>query len=155
MTDDSDGYELDEGLLMYTSKDILKIGRWLVGCKEQRIWHANKTTNSEQLWRLFGSDQHVYATIWEDFQMTDVEKAQVCPADLVHDEMKIMRYFLTAMHHLKRYPTALEREAMFDISDITGGYWVCFYVEKAVKITLPNDNFGDDIFMMTVDGAHY
>jgi hypothetical protein len=61
------------------------------------------------------------------------------------------------MHHLKRYPTELEREAMFDISAITGREWVWFYVEKvqalkAVKITWPDDN--NDIWVMTVDGTH-
>jgi hypothetical protein len=51
MTEDLDDNELDdEGLLVYTAKDILKIGLWLVGYKKRRIWHAKETTNVERFW---------------------------------------------------------------------------------------------------------
>jgi hypothetical protein len=63
------------------------------------------------------------------------------------------------MHHLKRYPTELEREPLFDIDCSKGRDWVWFYVEriqqlKHEKVSWPADNFGDDLWVLTVDGTH-
>ena len=159
MADDSDDNEPDEGLLIYTPDEIMKIGLRFAGYKKRRIRRAKEKTNIERFRGHFGSDPHIYAAIWEDLQTTNVEEARVGPQDFVRDAIKNVRYFLMAMHHLKRYPTELEREAMFDISAVTGRYWVWFYVEKvqalkAVKITWPDDNFGDNIWVLTVDGTH-
>ena len=64
-----------------------------------------------------------------------------------------------AMHHLKRYPTELEQEAIFNISHVCGRDWCWFYIEKvqalkAQKIKWPDNNFGDNIWAITVDGTH-
>jgi hypothetical protein len=58
----------------------------------------------------FGSIPYVCATIWEDLQTTIVEEAWVPVEDLQFE------HFLMAMHHLKRYPTEVKREGIFDIS---------------------------------------
>jgi hypothetical protein len=55
----------------------------------------------------FGSNPNVIAEILEDLQTTEVPS----------EELNI-NHFLMAMHHLKRYPTEIEREAIFDISHI-------------------------------------
>ena len=65
-----------------------------------------------------------------------------------------------AMHHLKRYPTDLEREAIFDIDEMQGRNRVWFYVEKIrqlkwEKIVWPADNFGNSLWAITVDGVHF
>jgi hypothetical protein len=80
-------------------------------------WSANEI-------RHFGSKPSVIAQIWEDLQTTLVVEARVLPEDL-H-----MNLFLMAMHHLKRYPTELEREPIFDIDCTKGRDWVWFFVEK-------------------------
>jgi hypothetical protein len=64
-----------------------------------------------------------------------------------------------SMHHLKRYPTELEREPLFDVDCSKGRDWVWFFVEKvqqlkAEKIVWPADNFGDDLWVLIVDGTH-
>jgi hypothetical protein len=89
----------------------------------------------------------------EDLQTAEVGEAQVPPEKLN------IKHFLMAMHHLKRYPTEIKREAMFDISHMWGRDWCWFYIErvqvlKAKKIAWPDDNFGDDIWTITVDGTH-
>jgi hypothetical protein len=53
----------------------------------------------------------------------------------------------------------VEREAIFDISHMWGRDWCWYYTEKiqalkVAKITWPDDNFGDDIWAITVDGTH-
>jgi hypothetical protein len=60
-----------------------------------------------------------------------------------------MTLFLVAMHPLKRYPTELEREPIFDIDCTKGRDWVWFFVEKiqqlkTQKIFWPAGNFGTD-----------
>jgi hypothetical protein len=82
-----------------------------------------------------------------------MEEAQVHPEDL-H-----MEYFLMAMHHLKRYPTELEHEPLFDVDCRKGRDWVWFYIEKlqqlkGVKIIWPADNCESDIWILTVDRTH-
>jgi hypothetical protein len=54
---------------------------------------------------------------------------------------------------------ATKRETKFDVSLMWGQDWCWFFVEKiqalkAEKIVWPKDNFGDDIYIITVDGTH-
>lgn len=63
------------------------------------------------------------------------------------------------MHHLKRCPTELEREPIFEVDLMEGRDWVWCFVEKiqalkAEKIVWPDDNFGGDLWIITVDGPH-
>jgi hypothetical protein len=145
----SDDDEHDNGLLVFTANEILMIGLKLVGYKKRRIRRAKKQTNLDRFRGHFGSNPNVLAEILEDLQTTEVEEAQVPPEKLN------IKHFLRAMHHLKRYPTEIEREAMFGISHMWGRDWCWFYIErvqalKAKKITWPDDNFGDDIWVITV-----
>jgi hypothetical protein len=149
----SDDDEHDNGLLIYTASEILKIGLHLAGYKRRRIRRAKKKTNLDRFRGHFGSNPNVLAEILEDLQTTEVEEAQVPAEELNID------HFLMAMHHLKRYPTEIEREAMFDISHMWGRDRCWFYIKrvqalKALKILWPDDNFGDDIWAITVDGTH-
>jgi hypothetical protein len=93
------------------------------------------------------------AQIFEDLQRTDIPEAYLPPEDARLDR------FLMAMHHLKRYPTELEREPIFDIDAMQGRDWVWYFLEKVqalkvVKICWPDDNFGSDIWVVSVDGTH-
>jgi hypothetical protein len=132
---------------------ILKIGLLLVGYKRRQIRHAKKKKNLDHFHSHFGSNPNVLAEILEDLQTTEVEEAQV-PAE----ELNINR-FLMAMHHLKRHLTEIKWEAMFNISHMWGQDRCWFYIKrvqalKAQKITWPDNNFGDDIWAITVDGTH-
>jgi hypothetical protein len=63
-----------------------------------------------------------------------------------------------AMHHLKRYPTEIEREGMFDISAMWGRDWVWYFFKKVQALKAKNivwpDNFGGEKWVITVDGTH-
>jgi hypothetical protein len=136
-----------------TADEFLKIGLQLVGYKKRRIRRAKKRLNAERFLGHYGSIPCICAMIWEDLQTTEVEEAPI-PAEHLKVE-----YFLMAMHHLKRYPTEVEREGMFDISSKWGRDKVWYYVEKtqalkAQKTVWPDDNFGDNIWVLTVDGTH-
>jgi hypothetical protein len=135
-----------------TPKETMKMGLKLVGFKKRRILRVlSRKTNIDRFKGFFGASPAVYAEIWEDLQKTDVVEARVPVQD------RNPKCFLMAMHHLKRYPTELEREAMFDISRMWGRDWCWYFIEKvqalkAQKIVWPDK--WDDIWALTVDGQH-
>jgi hypothetical protein len=153
MEDGNDNNNNNQLTSILTADEILKTGLKLVGYKKGRIGRAKKTANVDRFVGHFGSIPCVCASICEDLQTTNVKEARV-PVKHLHFE-----YFLMAMHHLKRYPTEVEREGIFDISLKWGQAKVWYYVEKvqalkAQKIVWPDDNFGEDIWALTVDGTH-
>jgi hypothetical protein len=136
-----------------TSNEMLKVGLKIGGYKNGRINRAKKATNINRFKSLYGSTPRVVALIWEDLQTTQVDAAHVLPKD------RKVKFFLMALHHLKRYPTEYEQEAKFDINIGWGRDWCWFFVEKiqalkVEKIKWPDDNFGTDIWVLTVDGTH-
>jgi len=65
------------------------------------------------------------------------------------------------MHFLRKYPkSAIEAEQMWKTSENTYVENSFYYVGKvqalkALKLRWPSDNFGDDIWIGTVDGPHF
>jgi hypothetical protein len=102
--------EHDNGLLVCTENEIMKIGLRLVGFSRRRLRRAKKKTNLDRFRGHFGSNPKVIAETLEDLQTTEVEEAHV-PSE----ELNI-NHFLMAMHHLKGHPTEMEREPIFDFS---------------------------------------
>ena len=86
---------------------MLKIGLVLVGFRRRRIRRAKTTPNLDRFKTFFGYTAAVIAMIWEDLQKTQIDEAKVPIKD------RKIKYFLVAMHHLKRYPTEVEREGMY------------------------------------------
>jgi hypothetical protein len=151
--DDSDNEDNRGITSIITSDEMLQFGLKIGGYKSLRINRAKKATNIERFKSLYGSSPCVVALIWEDLQTTQVDAAHVLPGD------RKVKFFLMALHHLKRYPTEYEQEAKFDINIGWGRDWSWFFVEKiqglkVEKIKWPDDNFGTDIWALTVDGTH-
>ncbi len=135
-----------------TVDDMIITGLSLGGYTKQRIERAKGSTNIERYKSLYGSSPHVCAMIWEDLQTTSLPNAHVLRRD------RKVKWFLIALHHLKRYPTEIKREGMFNILAMWGRDLVWYFVEKvqglkAGKIVWP-DNFGGGIWVLTVDGTH-
>jgi len=97
--------------------EMLKIGLRLAGYKRRRMRRAKKETNIERFKAQYGSSPAVVAAIWEDLQLTETPEARVDVKD------RKIKYFLIALHHLKRYPTEYEGEAKFDVSLMWGRNW--------------------------------
>lgn len=121
--------------------------------KESRIKRSCAETNERRFISHYGSSSIICTIVWEDLQTTTIQDAQV------QGNMLNPKYYLMALNHLKRYPTELQREGPWDISGKTGREWVWFYCEKIQslkhqKIIWPADNFGDDIWAISVDGTH-
>ena len=150
-------HESDESsipnMVIYTPNEIMKLGlRQFYTVK--RIKRAKTKVNIERFVFWYGAEPKVAAQIFEDLQRLDKEDEAYLPPD----DSNIM-HFLMSLHHLKRYPKEMEREALFDIAHCTGRDLVWFYLEKVqglkkVKIFWPDHNYWDDIWVITVDGIH-
>jgi DDE superfamily endonuclease len=109
---------------------------------------------------MFGVKPLTCALIWEDLKTTVNNELDPSGKPLlpVTGNMLNPRHFLMALHHLKKYPTDLDREGPWDISMKTGRQWVKFYVLrlqalKSLKIVWPAD-WGPCKWIISVDGTH-
>ena len=153
-SDDDDGVEVVKDITIYTENELMLEGLKIIGYTERRILRAKYETNKDRFRSHFGSNMNVCICIWEDLQTATINEAWVPPTK------RNIKHFLMTLHFLKRYPTEIEREAIFDISPQYGREWVWYYVEKiqalkAVKIKWPEDfEIQDDVWILTVDGTH-
>jgi hypothetical protein len=144
--------EDDIGLRYIMTIDELMMIGLPIFYDQRRIQRASNATNAKRFSNIFGSSAKICIIIWEDLQTTIIPEARV-------DDNKLNpKHFLMAMHHLKRYPTELEREGPWDITPRIGREWVWYFLKKiqalkAQKITWPDD-FGTDIWVISVDGTH-
>jgi len=150
---DCDDSGVVPNFVVYTADQITVLGLRLVNFTVKRIKKSKRKTNVDRFKAHFGCTPVVAALIWEDLQTTEVEKAFLSP------DVANLDHFLMAMHHLRKYPKEYEREAIFDISRAQGRNIVWPLLEKiqalkAEKIKWPADNFGGDIWVLTVDGTH-
>jgi hypothetical protein len=94
-----------------TADEFLKIGLQLVGYKKRRIRRAKKRSHVERFLGHYGSICFICAMVWEDLQTTEVYEARNSCGTL---ESRVLSD--VNAHHLKRYPTEVERVGIFDIS---------------------------------------
>mgnify|MGYP000072153520 CR=1 FL=1 len=146
---------------MVSYNAILLQGLRLVAYTDDRINRvkgnpAVSATNKRRFKAHFGADPVVLLKIWNDLHTTANLPAGHDPSDA--NKLLSAKGLLQAMHFLKSYKTELEREALFDESPkaIRNDCW--YHLErlqalKADKIAFPDD-FGDDIWIMTVDGTN-
>ena len=147
---DFDDEESQDVSTIYTADEIMKIGLKRVNYKRKRIKRARRKRNVRRFVGHFGVPPTVAAQVWEDLQTTTTPEAFVEAANRNID------HFLMALHHLKKYPTELEREPIFDVDEQLGRDWVWYFVEKiralkAEKIVWPD--FGNLIWVISVDGT--
>lgn len=134
-----------------TAYEMLQFGLQLVKWTETKINRVKKSTANRRLRSEYGADPHVCAQIYEDLQTI---------GDLtVDDPDKSLKHFFMAMHFLKRHPTEDQRETKWQLSKNTLRP-ICWGMIERIrsllkhKIGWPSDNFGDDIWVMSVDGTH-
>jgi len=154
MSDSDSSSSWDTDMVCYTADEILRIGLDLAGVKERTKQRAKFETQMQMFVDRYGSNHVVCAQIWEDLQLTTIDKAHLP----VENRDKI-NYFLMAMHFLKRYDVESERSLIYGVSRDTARTWSWYFVEKiqalkSDKITWPEDNYGDDQWIMSVDGVH-
>jgi len=138
-----------------TPNEMLVAGLNLLGWDDSNMTsRLTDKTKKERFRGHFGANPHVLAQIWEDLQITTLEEARVEPSK------RSLPHFFWAFHFLKRYPKSIEAETMWKVSENTYVDKVWYYIfkiraHKAIKLVWPSDNFGDDIWIGTVDGTHF
>lgn len=137
------GDDDDDNLVtsIYTPKALMRIGLKLVGFKRRRIKKACEETNKGRFIGHFGVFPYEATLIWEDLQRMGTA--------LFPESNRKINYFLMALHFLKRYPTEIEREGIFDISAMWGRNWCWYMVEriqalKRRKIVWPESDNADE-----------
>ena len=112
-----------------TPRQILKTGLELMGWASRRVTRAKDATNQRRFRTHFGCHPKVLAQLYEDLQTTTIDAA-------LFDSSKIdVVDFLATIHFLKRYPTEIEREALFNLSakTIRSRTWMYLFKIKELK----------------------
>lgn len=140
-------------VIVHTQDEILYKGLKLVHFTSKQIKKAKRKRNYVRFKGHFGSHPDVIAVLWEDLQTTAINEARL------DSKNRNIEHFLMAMHHLKRYPRGLEREATFGMPVNAATDLIWYYIEKVrallpQKVYWPSDNFGSDKWVITVDGTH-
>jgi hypothetical protein len=149
---DSDS-NLREDEVVFTEQEVLRTGLNILHYTKKKIRRAKRARNLDRFKGHYGVLPVVVCELIQDLQTELTGKFYIPRKKMV------LQYLLMALHHLKRYPTELEREPLFDISFSQGRQWIWYFIEriralKHLKIRWPDDGFGDDIWVLTVDGQH-
>lgn len=143
-------------LATFTATEVLKAGLDLIfsAAKIARVKgdpHTSKT-NIQRFKDHCGANPAIISLIWSELQTTSHSAARI----------KVLKFdhFLESLNFLYRYHREAEREGQFDKSPKTLRKWNWYYLLKtqALKSTKivfpPTEEFGDDIWVMSVDGVH-
>jgi len=135
-----------------TPNEVLERGLALVGFSNQRQQNVRREKNIGRFCTHFGAKPNVYAAMWLDLHVTEVDGARIVPGDGI-----TMERFLMTVHFLKCYPKEHESEAIFQLSDRTIRKYTWLILEKIqalmeTKIVWPET--WNAAFTVTVDGIH-
>jgi hypothetical protein len=149
LTLDSDSHHV-----IYTENEVRVKGLRILGWSEQQIDRIQNITADDRLRADFGANPHIIAQLWEDLQTTPIDAARIDPEEHPIDEL------FRALFFLRCYPTEKQAENKWHISENTLRRATWYFVKKigALKperVVWPEDNFGDDIWALSVDGTHF
>jgi hypothetical protein len=136
-------------------KEMQYKGLRLRGYTKNKIKDANDDTNRDRFQSHYGISPWVCCTLYEDLQRTSLENAKI-----VNGNNTTLKWYLIALHFLRKYPTEDEREATFDVSKSYGAQKQWEYVEKiqamkAEKIVWDETFYNNhDDWIISVDGTH-
>ena len=157
MADASDGsLSGDEDIEIYTPDEMLYMGLKLLKWEDHQLARVCRETRVTRYRGHFGANPHIYAQMWEDLQTTTLEAARIDPS------RRCIKIFHATLHFLYRYPKEIERETTWNnvchMDKLRTEGW--YYIDKirallALKAGWPADNFGDDTWVMSVDGVHF
>jgi len=135
---------------LYLPEEMRYEGLIMINLTEARINRATDQTNNERFKGHFGVLPIVGCELWKDLQTTSIEEARIDP-----DKIDL-KYFLMGLHTLRKYPTEIEREAIFDVSIRSGRDWSWFYVRKIQALKALKIVWIDDagVWVCSVDGQH-
>jgi hypothetical protein len=110
--------------VLLTSDEFLRKGLQLAGFDWYRQTKVSKLTNIQRFKAYYGSNPVVYATIWEDLQLTMIPEARINTNDTDADS------FLMGIYFLKSYPTETQLAGIFKVCERTGRKWAWYIARK-------------------------
>jgi len=145
-------------MLLYDAAKVLETGLDLVGFDSRRQKRVRAAKNAEGFAAHYVASSGVVSSLWLDVQ----REIDFMPVE------KHFKCYLMSIHVLAKYPTELELEAKFNVSDRTARDWVWkFWLPRIqslvdMKIRWPlrwsldeNDpDAPETTFIITVDGVH-
>ena len=150
----------DNNTVIFTAAEILLMGLKAVNFTDKRVNRVkgdpnSSATNFKRFKNHYGVSHVVVAALWEDLQLTDIPQARW---NVKKKGLKVVGELFESLHFLKAYKTESNRESTFDTSPKTlrERCWAVLRKIQALKedkIVFPDD-FGDDIWIMTVDGIN-
>jgi DDE superfamily endonuclease len=141
-----------------TAAEFLELGISVWYTKGRLRCLRTKKSKIGRFKSYYGCLPSICAQLWEDLQRTKVEQARLDKDD--DPDYINPKYFLMALHTLKKYPTDYEREGPWNKNRDQARNLVWYFLEKiqALKeevIVWPEEEeWGDDIWIVTVDGTH-
>lgn len=139
---------------IYTENEVRLRGLQVLGWSEDQRNRIQKSTADQRFRADFGANPHVIAELWECLQTTSIEDALIDARRHPIDDLFIALYFLRC------YPTDKQAENKWNKSENTLREITWYFVKKigalkAERIVWPEDNFGNDIWAISVDGTHF
>jgi hypothetical protein len=133
--------------------EMLREGLYALGWEDAHLNRNQLETLEEKFRAHYGANPHVIAQLWEDLITTKHRNARINPSKMP------IKYFFVGLHFLKRYRTEIKRNTTWKISQNTLRSWSWYVVERIGalvhhKIRWPSDNYGDLIWIISVDGTH-
>lgn len=146
-SDDSRSYD---GFETHTEQEFRYKGLSLLNWSHDQTTRISTKTADERFRADFGPNPRVAAQVWEDMQECCQLDPCQCPVE----------HFFYSLNFLRLYPTETQRENKWNRCanylrdpgwDVVGKIAQL----KRRKIYWPEDNFGTDIWAMSVDGVHF
>lgn len=139
-------------LQLLNADEILKIGLSIFGTEPSQTTTACRETCLVRFRSLYGSNPIVYSEMWEAFQTSTVEAAQIAVKQLV------LKYFFMTLYFLKCYPREHELSVLFRVDEKTARRWIKFYTVKIQGLKhqtiVWNLDESDKVFIASIDGIH-
>ena len=139
-----------------TPDEMMIYGLRLIKYTKKKIQKANPNFNIVRLKSHFGPSPRCACSIWEALNWH--EDTGVCTENNFFDTSLELNHFLMGLHMLRKYPTEIDREPIFDVPIRKGWEELWKYIKKIQalkeeKIFWPELD-DDTIWVISVDGTH-
>ena len=117
-------------VVVLTPSEMLSRGLNLVGWNDIELEGKSNKKKQVLFKGFYGSDPIVCCQLWEDLQTTEPPNARIN----AQDQVAKVNNFLITCHWLYRYPTVIEEEVIFKITDKVATAATQFFTKKLAAL---------------------
>ena len=138
-------------LIHISAENFLRLGLDFVGFSPARQAASSQKNNMQRFFACYGIGPAACSAVFDDLQVTGIEKARVDQPDSQH--------FLMMLHFLKAYMTETQLSGLCGLSEKTARKHIWKYLchvqaLKGEKITFPDFEQFEEMFVISFDGVH-